>query len=258
MTTPAAANTQPTRVPIITPSPKPTATAAPEATPTVSPTATPTATPTAAPTATPAPIVTTPAAANTQPTRVPIITPSPKPTATAAPEVTASPTAAPTVEPTPSPTPVPDIATGTDLATPAPEATATPVPDIATGTDLVTPAPEAPDAPSEPEHEPETGMMSAEEMRSLLDETHPDRQVTLWVTCTDPDYANGSRLTLYANVSGYDGLPYTVVWEVDKQDGNGYVNAGVDGMMSLSFIINDDNVRWLWRVGVSLDYMEKE
>lgn len=95
-------------------------------------------------------------------------------------------------------------------------------------------------------------------MRLALDETHPDRQVTLWVTCSEPGYPNGSRMTLFANVSGYDGLAYVIVWEVDKRDGNGYVNAGLDGMMSVSFIIDSENARWLWRVGVSMPYMEKE
>lgn len=262
---------RPSRVPIITPTPKPGA-AARTATPAPTLPPAPTAEPTATPNVIPKPEATT---ATPVPSRVPIITPSPKPTATAVPTPetvtpapTAESTAIPTVEPTtgpvatatevPTATPVPDRVpiitpapalspepSAEPVVTPAPTATAAPTaaPGIATETDLI------PDVPV---------CLSADEMRSLLDETHPDRQVTMWSMCSEPDYPNGSTVTLFANVSGYDGLGYVIVWEVDKGDGEGYVNAGADGQMTLSFIIDDENVQWLWRVGVSMPYMERE
>lgn len=269
------ATPRPSRVPIITPTPRPGA-AARTATPAPTLTPAPTSAPTATPNAVPKPEATT---ATPVPSRVPIITPSLKPTATAVPTpelITPVPTAVPVPEQTPTAvptvavtmcpdaTPVPDrvpIITPAPALSPEPSAepvlppvptamaepTATPAPavapGIATGTDLTPPAPVC---------------LSAEEMRSLLDETHPDRQVTMWSMCSDPGYPNGSTVTLFANVSGYDGLGYVIVWEVDKGDGEGYVNAGADGQMTLSFVINDENLQWLWRVGVSMPYMERE
>lgn len=268
------ATPKPTATPKATPSPTaaPTPTAEPSDTPapateapTKSPTRKPTATPapTAAPTATPAPETATDTDLSTptpRPTATPGIatdtdlsTPTPKPTAT--PSIA---TDTDLSTPTPTPTATPGIATDTDLSTPAPTPTATPgiatdtdlsaptpTPGIATDTDLVAPSP----APE---------LLTTEEMRSVLDQTNPQRQVTIWVTCTDPYFNNGSRMTLWANISGYEGLAYTVVWEVDRGDGLGYVNAGADGLPSLSFIIDDDNVSWRWRAGVSIPYMEKE
>ncbi len=246
----APATPKPTATPKGTATPQPTP--APQATVNPAPLLTPTAPPqqvTAAPTPT------------ATPGRVPIITPSPKPTkapdvatqtdmlpvqSTARPVHTATPepvsTSAPVLTPVPevsrvpiiTPSPTPGVATDTDLVPP----TVTPESGIATDTDLTPP------------------LLTEEEMRAVLDVSHPERQVSLWTTCSEPGYPNGSRMTLYANVSGYDGLDYTLVWEVDRNDGRGYVNAGMDGRMSVSFVINDENLRWMWRAGVILPRMD--
>lgn len=232
-----------TPVPILTPSPKPTA--APDATDVPAPTETP------APTVTPALATETPVPTATPGVATDTVLTTPAPTAAPAPTPELTPTPVP-VTPSPAPTVTPGIATDTDLVTP------TPAPDIATDTDLTPPAPTPGIATDTDLTPPEASLLTAQEMCARLDETHPDRQVSLWVTCSEPGYPNGATMTLFANVSGYDGLEYVVIWEVDRGDGMGYVNAGADGLMSLSFIIDDENASWLWRAGISMPCLEKE
>ncbi|MBQ8556022.1 MAG: hypothetical protein IJ438_09155 [Clostridia bacterium] len=202
----------------------------------------------------------------------------------ATPQVTATPTPAPsttsvpTQEPdlttgtdlvTPAPTREPDLTTSTDLATAAPTATpaltaiptveptlvppmiiATPVPDITTGTDLPGDVATGTDLPGNLTTGTDLPALTAAEMKAILDQTHPDRVLTISTTCSMADYRVGSMLTMWAEITGYDGLDYQVIWEVNR--GDGWCNAGADGQMSLSFTITEENQYWNWRAGVKL------
>ncbi len=176
-----------------------------------------------------------------------------KPTAAPA---TEKPAEAPTASPTAAPEPTPED-DATDLApvrtaVPAPQATlvppmptqdgiATPC-DLATGTDLAA-------------AQEDIGITD-EQMRSMLDEYFPDRKLLIRYECAQEPVGVGSEVTLHAEVLGYDGLTYRVIWEVDRQDGAGWVSvAGPDDMKRI-FTVTEENICWQWRIGVKMPYID--
>lgn len=223
----------------------------------------------------------------------PVITATPAPEATAAPQITPAPVHTPEADvatgtdlevPVTAAPPADDLTTPTDLHTPVPSVPAvtpevTPAPEdgYAEDTDLITPAPEETilpvitavppmadeQQPPEPTADIATGTdlpapetLTAAEMEARLDETHPNRRLTLYYDCADDGFAVGATVMLWAEVTGYDGLDYTVVWEVNR--GDGWENAGADGMQSLAFVISEENINWGWRAGVRLAPIERE
>ncbi|MBQ8200165.1 MAG: hypothetical protein IJZ74_00180 [Clostridia bacterium] len=274
-----------TAAPTETPAPTAEVTAAPTEMPA------PTAEVTAAPTETPAPTKKVTASPTKKPVK-PAATAAPSPAPSAAGRedsdrlTTETDLTTATPVSTPVRIPVQEPVTGTDLVTPAPQMTvvpatpvppaetpavqltAAPVPMLTAVPPLVTAAPQqntatdtdlpgdSQDVTTGTDLAPEQPKLSAAEMKALLDVTHPDRQLTLRITCTNIYYTVGSRMSLWADVTGYDGLEYQVIWEVDR--GDGWVNAGMDGLPGFTFIITEENCRWNWRAGVSVTSTETE
>ncbi len=194
---------------------------------------------------TPTPVPATPAPTEAAMTPVPEAEQTPAPTerASAAPAKTPVYTAAP-ASPTPTPKPV-------RTAVPMPEATAVPPmhnlgSQIATISDL------------EPDIATQSDLPHAwdDDMRAMLDAERPGRQLSIRCECADEVPVLGSEVTLHAEVTGYDGLIYRVIWEVDRMDGAGWVP--VDGSDDLTRVITvtAENLGWRWRIGVRMPYIE--
>lgn len=119
--------------------------------------------------------------------------------------------------------------------------------DFVANVDLVAPeateAPEATDAPAA--EEPAETRSLAE----IIDETNPDRSITVDVAWDTETPELGSTATLTMNLIGYDGLTYTVFWQCDKGDGWETVH---EGTPSISFMVCEENVNWQWRAGVTI------
>lgn len=133
------------------------------------------------------------------------------------------------------------------------EATAEPMPTLESETTIEP----IPTIDPEMTIEPSDGAvheMSDEDMRAGLDKTHPDRQIYICSECNDDTFAVGSIVTLEAIIIGYDGLDYSIIWEVDC--GDGWQNAGADGLDIISVEITEENLEWNWRVGISMPYAE--
>lgn len=102
---------------------------------------------------------------------------------------------------------------------------------------------------AEAEDTAETLEMSLEE---IVEETNPDRQVCVKASWENEKLAIGDTLTLTAELTGYDGLSYTIFWQCDKGDGFEDIDIA-DGHASIQFVVDEENKLWRWRAGVSID-----
>ena len=153
--------------------------------------------------------------------------PTPEPTETAEPAETAEPdeTKELDAEETPAPTESPE-ATDTPVPTETPTATSTPVP-------TESPVPTETPAPAVPRS---VGISAASD--------------------TDP-LQIGSRITLTAELSGYDGLDYVCCWQAAaaRSDGSivGEWRNVQNGGQTFTYVLTEENLLTAWRVCVSVN-----
>lgn len=151
--------------------------------------------------------------------------PTPEPTETAEPAETAEPdeTKEPDAEETPAPTESPE-ATDTPVPTETPTATSTPVP-------TESPVPTETPAPAVP------------------------RSVGISVASDADPLQIGSRITLTAELSGYDGLDYVCRWQAAavRSDGSivGEWRNVQNGGQTFTYVLTEENLLTAWRVCVS-------
>lgn len=89
-------------------------------------------------------------------------------------------------------------------------------------------------------------------LEDVVEETNPDRQVKVLASWENEKLAIGDALTLTAELTGYDGLSYTIFWQCDK--GSGFEDIDIaDGHASIQFVVDEENKLWRWRAGVSID-----
>lgn len=153
--------------------------------------------------------------------------PTPEPTETAEPAETAEPdeTKEPDAEETPAPTESPE-ATDTPVPTETPTATSTPVP-------TESPVPTETPAPAVP------------------------RSVGISVASDTDPLQIGSRITLTAELSGYDGLDYVCRWQAAaaRSDGSivGEWRNVQSGGQTFTYVLTEENLLTAWRVCVSVN-----
>lgn len=196
-------------------------------------------------------------------TPVPEGTPVPEATSTPGPETTADPeadeipspeaTADPEADETPSPEATADPEAD---ETPSPEATADPEADE-TPSPEATADPEADETPAPEEALPtEPPMESPESPRVFLkeeiDAMNPNRKIRFyasWGAKDAPEF--GDQITLHAQLSGYEGLEYTIRWQFKKSADDSWQDMGVQGE-TCTFTLTRENLDWLFRVAVDI------
>lgn len=99
-----------------------------------------------------------------------------------------------------------------------------------------------PEETEEPEQDERT-------LAEIIEETNPERGITVNAAWDTDELAMGSTVTLTMDVVGYDGLTCTVFWQCDKGDGWETVS---EGEMAFSFVADEENVHWQWRAGVNI------
>ena len=153
--------------------------------------------------------------------------PTPESTETAEPAETAEPdeTKEPDAEETPAPTESPE-ATDTPVPTETPTATSTPVP-------TESPVPTETPVPAVP------------------------RSVGISVASDTDPLQIGSRITLTAELSGYDGLDYVCRWQAAaaRSDGSivGEWRKVQSGGQTFTYVLTEENLLTAWRVCVSVN-----
>ena len=83
-----------------------------------------------------------------------------------------------------------------------------------------------------------------------IDQTNPDRQVSIDVSWGEGKLVFGDTVTMSMQLSGYEGLEYSVFWQCDKGAGFETV-AELDGAESFDLIVDEENAGWIWRAGVN-------
>ena len=66
-----------------------------------------------------------------------------------------------------------------------------------------------------------------------------DARITMYVN---------EQITLYAELSGFDGISVTYQWQYDKRDGNGFVNIPNATNATYSFLATDETINCDYRV----------
>ena len=83
-----------------------------------------------------------------------------------------------------------------------------------------------------------------------IDETNPDRKVSVNLYWGEGSLNFGDTVTMSVQLSGYEGLECSVFWQCDKGVGFETI-AELDGAENFDLIVNEENVGWIWRAGVS-------
>lgn len=87
----------------------------------------------------------------------------------------------------------------------------------------------------------------------ILDEQYPDRKITIYAYWGDKDYVEiGDEVRLTAKLEGYEGLVYSLIWQCSTSGESAYSDIpGAEGA-SHTFIVNESNYYWFWRVAVDV------
>jgi type IV secretory pathway VirB10-like protein len=149
-------------------------------------------------------------------------------------------TPAPEAEETPSPE-----------ETPAPEAEDTPSPEE-------TPAPEAEETPAPEEALPTEDPVESPRvfLKEEIDAMNPNRKIRFyasWGNKAAPEM--GDQIILHAQLSGYDGLEYTIRWQFKKSAQDAWQDMSVQGE-TCTITLTQENLDWLFRVAVDITGVE--
>ena len=94
----------------------------------------------------------------------------------------------------------------------------------------------------------ETLPEGAETVYEDVDELDPNRKVTISAT-TGTAVNFGDVVTLYATFSGYDGVDVDIQWQYN--DGSGWTDAPGATDQKYSFVIDESNYTYAWRLNVT-------
>lgn len=106
------------------------------------------------------------------------------------------------------------------------------------------------------DEEPELEELTEEERRILLkeeiDATNPDRKISFYATWGEKEAPEiGDEITIHAELSGYEGLNFVIRWQVKYSAQEEWLDLDVTGD-SYTFIIDLQNLEWLFRVAVDI------
>ena len=106
------------------------------------------------------------------------------------------------------------------------------------------------------DEEPELEELTEEERRILLkeeiDATNPDRKISFYATWGEKEAPEiGDEITIHAELSGYEGLNFVIRWQVKYSAQEEWRDLDVTGD-SYTFIIDLQNLEWLFRVAVDI------
>ncbi|MGI6462334.1 MAG: hypothetical protein ACOX04_01690 [Candidatus Scatomorpha sp.] len=122
--------------------------------------------------------------------------------------------------------------------------------------ELEEPADEEPELEEPADEEPELEELTEEERRILLkeeiDATNPDRKISFYATWGEKEAPEiGDEITIHAELSGYEGLNFVIRWQVKYSAQEEWLDLDVTGD-SYTFIIDLQNLEWLFRVAVDI------
>ncbi|NMD44660.1 MAG: hypothetical protein GYA88_04460 [Clostridiales bacterium] len=115
---------------------------------------------------------------------------------------------------------------------------------------------EEPELEEPADEEPELEELTGEERRILLkeeiDATNPDRKISFYATWGEKEAPEiGDEITIHAELSGYEGLNFVIRWQVKYSAQEEWLDLDVTGD-SYTFIIDLQNLEWLFRVAVDI------
>jgi len=118
------------------------------------------------------------------------------------------------------------------------------------------PVDEKPAAGKSLNEEPELEELTEEERRILLkeeiDATNPDRKISFYATWGEKEAPEiGDEITIHAELLGYEGLNFVIRWQVKYSAQEEWRDLDVTGD-SYTFIIDLQNLEWLFRVAVDI------
>ena len=86
----------------------------------------------------------------------------------------------------------------------------------------------------------------------ILDAQFPGRKIVIYAFWGEKDYVEiGDDVLLTAVLTGYEGLDYSLRWQYSHNGHEGW-NDLQGGGNTHSFVINDDNYNWFWRIAVDI------
>ncbi len=117
-------------------------------------------------------------------------------------------------------------------------------------------ADEEPELEELADEEAELEELTEEERRILLkeeiDATNPDRKISFYATWGEKEAPEiGDEITIHAELSGYEGLNFVIRWQVKYSAQEEWRDLDVTGD-SYTFIIDLQNLEWLFRVAVDI------
>lgn len=115
---------------------------------------------------------------------------------------------------------------------------------------------EEPELEEPADEESELEELTEEERRILLkeeiDATNPDRKISFYATWGEKEAPEiGDEITIHAELSGYEGLNFVIRWQVKYSAQEEWLDLDVTGD-SYTFIIDLQNLEWLFRVAVDI------
>ncbi len=179
-------------------------------------------------------------------------TPAPEAEETPAPEAEENPAPEGTPAPEAEENPAPE-------GTPAPEAEETPSPEETPAPEAEeTPAPEAEETPAPEEALPTEDPVESPRvfLKEEIDAMNPNRKIRFyasWGNKAAPEM--GDQIILHAQLSGYDGLEYTIRWQFKKSAQDAWQDMGVQGE-TCTITLTQENLDWLFRVAVDITGVE--
>lgn len=89
-------------------------------------------------------------------------------------------------------------------------------------------------------------------IQEILDAQYPGRKISIYAKWADMNKLEiGNTITLTAVLSGYEGLVYTQRWQVATEGSNYQDVSGANGL-SHTFILDEQNYYWSWRIAVDI------
>ena len=107
--------------------------------------------------------------------------------------------------------------------------------------------------PAEGEAVPEEGDVPAEGQEAEPDEpAEPERSVSIF-SSQGSMVTEGEIIYLTSVLEGFDGLDVTYQWQVDRDDGNGWVDVEGANRDKHMFVASKETIRYSWRLIVNVD-----
>jgi len=89
-------------------------------------------------------------------------------------------------------------------------------------------------------------LANSAKIEELLDELNNNRKIEIYANIGNDGINLGDSITLIAVFEGYENTTYTKQWQYDA--GNGWVDIDGANGNSYTFVINESNMEYSWRV----------